>query len=222
MGGRGVTGKNPLLPWDRGPDREGAGGPPGLDPGTAGAPPRPGSRTFRVQRLRWVWLLALPYLLLADPSSTSLLAGSLVALPGLALRAWAAGFILKERELATRGPFGLIRHPLYAGSFLVGSGLALAGGRWWFVPVFVVLFVWIYRRTLLAEDRTLRRLFGSEYLAYRDQVPAFLPVPGSGAETRAPMGGFMLGRYLRNKEWEAALGVGAGFGLLLWKLVWMG
>jgi len=141
--------------------------------------------SFRVQRLRWSWLLALPYFLLARPSTATLLAGAVIALPGLLLRSWAAGFIYKEMELATEGPYRFIRHPLYAGTLLLGLGLATAGGRWWFLPAYGALFAWVYGRTLKAEDQTLEYRFGPDYRVYRDRVPAFLPRPPSRAGGRA-------------------------------------
>jgi hypothetical protein len=101
-------------------------------------------------------------------------------------------------------------------------GFAVAGGRWWFVPAFVVLFFWIYSRVLVVEDRTLRRLFGSEFLAYRARVPAFLPTGLAGSGSRPTVRGFSSRRYRRNREWEAALGAAAGFGLLLGKMFLVG
>ena len=40
----------------------------------------------------------------------------------------AAGTIHKGEVLTTWGPYAHLRHPLYAGSFLIGGGLAIAGG----------------------------------------------------------------------------------------------
>jgi len=159
------------------------------------------------------WFLALPFLYLSRPSPRTLLLGALISLFGLLLRALAAGSIHKDRELATGGPYSRLRHPLYLGSFLLGLGLALAGGRGWFPILFLGLFVWIYRRTIQAEEAELMLRFGEDFVSYRRQVPAFAPrfrpfVPPN------PSPGFRFWLYRRNKEWQAALGALVGYGIL--------
>jgi protein-S-isoprenylcysteine O-methyltransferase Ste14 len=175
--------------------------------GSAGWP------TLRTQRLKLVWLLAIPFLLLSTPSALTLLVGAVVSFPGLLLRGLAAGSIHKDQELATGGPYRHLRHPLYLGSFLLGLGLALAGGRWWFPFLFSCLYFFLYRRTIRAEEVGLESLFGEEYVAYRESVPAFVPRPrGHDPPTSSP--GFRHRLYRRNKEWQAAAGAAVGFGLL--------
>jgi protein-S-isoprenylcysteine O-methyltransferase Ste14 len=167
--------------------------------------------TLRTQRLRLVWLLALPFLYMSLPHPRTLLLGLPFSLSGILLRSWAAGSIQKDRELATGGPYGHLRHPLYLGSFLLGFGLSLAGGRWWFPLLFSALFIWVYRRTVLAEEAELTRRFGEGHESYLRQVPSFLPSFG-GHEAPGP--GFSFPLYRRNKEWQAALGALVGYGLL--------
>lgn len=175
--------------------------------------------TLRRERLKWAWLLALPFLYFAVPSPPLLLTGALLSLLGLLLRASAAGSIHKDRELATGGPYHRLRHPLYVGSFFVGFGLALAGGRWWFLPLFFVLFLWLYSRTIRAEEERLTRHFGEAYEIYRRRVPAFLPrLRASPPAHSSP--GFRWELYARNREWQAALGTAAAYGLL-WIRSWL-
>ena len=169
--------------------------------------------TLRFQRLRMTWLLVLPFLFLSRPSPRVLLVGALVSLAGLLLRGLAAGFIHKDRELATGGPFSSVRHPLYLGSFLLGLGLALAGGRWWLPVLFSGLFIWLYSRVVGAEERELELRFGEQYELYRGQVSALFPRLGR-PHTRTSSLGFQFWLYRRNREWQAALGALVGYGLL--------
>lgn len=177
---------------------------------------RLGSRRVR---LRAVWLLLLPYLYFARPTPLLLVAGAAVALAGAGLRAWAAGCIHKDAELAVDGPYGHTRNPLYLGSLLIGTGVAVAGGRWIFVALFLAFFLLVYLRAMRHEERVLEDRFGERYRRYRRAVPLLLP-------RLSPYGGagpcFSLRRYLRNREWEAALGLGGGFAFLLAKLVMAG
>ena len=137
---------------------------------------------------------------------------------GLALRAWAAGSIRKDRELATTGPYAHTRNPLYLGSFILGFGVTVAGGRWVFGVAFLLFFLLVYRATVLREDVELEERFGEPYRTYRAQVPSVLPrlTPYRGEGSHAPVG-FSGGRYLRNREWEAVLGAVAAFAALALK-----
>ncbi|MFQ5537544.1 MAG: methyltransferase family protein [Gemmatimonadota bacterium] len=180
---------------------------------------------LRVLRLRGVWLLILPFFWYARPTPWSILLGALPALAGLLLRAWAAGTIRKERELTTQGPYAFTRSPLYLGSFLLGTGVAVAGGVPLFVVLFFLFFAGVYGWTIRAETRELEELFGDAFRAYRTRVPAFLPrlTPyaagreGSGGGSSAEPRGFTWKGYLRYREWEAALGTLAGFAVLVLK-----
>ena len=94
-------------------------------------------------------------------------------------------------------------------------------GRWWFLPAFVFAFLWLYRRTLLAENAKLVSLYGEEFLSYRASTPAFVPRLVSRNKNLAS-DGFRSWLYWRNKEWEAAVGAAAGFGLLYLRMYLLG
>ena len=81
------------------------------------------------------------FFLLAQARPATLIVGGLVALPGLALRAWATGHLRKNDALATTGPYAYTRNPLYLGSFVIGLGFTIAAGRLILGLVFAVLFL---------------------------------------------------------------------------------
>jgi len=184
--------------------------------------------SHRTQRLRLAWILVPPFLYFATPTRGSLLSSLFLVIPGLLLRASAAGYIEKDRVLARVGPYAYLRHPLYVGSFLIGLGLATAGGRWLFLPLFLLCFVFLYGRTIRIEEGELAGTFGESYGQYRKQVPAFFPrIPtGGGGPPQIPRetsdAHFSPGLFVRNREWEATLGVAGGLALLLGKLLWLG
>ena len=178
---------------------------------------------LRRLRLKAVWLLIFPFYILAAPSVSLLWWGAGMSAAGLSLRAWAAGSIHKDRELATTGPYAHTRNPLYLGSFMLGAGVTVAGGRWVFGVMLLALFLLVYRAIVLREATELEARFGERYRVYSARVPAVVPritpYRAEGAEgPDSPPGGFTLARYLRNREWEAALGAVAAFGLLALKL----
>jgi hypothetical protein len=49
-----------------------------------------------------------------------------VALPGILLRALASGYVKKNEELTTSGPYAYTRNPLYLGSLIMAVGFAIA------------------------------------------------------------------------------------------------
>lgn len=180
--------------------------------------------SLRRLRLRAVWLLVVPFFWLARPTGAALAGGVALASAGLVLRAWAAGVIRKERELAVTGPYAHVRHPLYLGSLLLGVGMALAGGHWAWPVLFLAFYTWAYGRTMAAEEVLLEERFGERYRAWAAAVPALIPrlegwrEPGASAVTAAgALPAFSWRVYMRNREWEAALGLVAGLGVLLAK-----
>ncbi len=179
------------------------------------------ARSFRKLRLKSAWLLILPFFYFASPTSGLMAAGIALSALGLAVRAWAAGTIHKNRVLTTGGPYAYTRNPLYLGSLFLGFGVVVAGAVVWFAALFAGFFALIYGVTMRQERRSLEELFGESYREYTERVPALLPrlTPYRG-RTRDETS-FSVDRYLRNKEWEAFLGSAAGFGLLAAKMIWL-
>ena len=175
--------------------------------------------SLRKLRLRAVWLLIIPFLWLAQPTPTLLLAGAALAVVGLLIRGWAAGLLRKEQVLATGGPYAHTRNPLYLGSFFLGLGVTLAGGQWYFVAIFAAFYLGIYGRTMRGEAELLEGLFGDAYRHYAANVPLLFPRltryrPQEAGESRS----FTFERYFGNREYEALLGAIAGFGFLFLRM----
>ncbi|MDT8341281.1 MAG: methyltransferase [Longimicrobiales bacterium] len=170
--------------------------------------------SLRRIRLRLVWLLVIPFLLLARPTPAALAAGGALAALGLLLRAWAAGHLRKEERLATTGPYAHTRNPLYLGSLLLGTGVTVAGARWVFTLLFLLFFAAVYGRALREEAARMEAIFGATYRVYAARVPLLAwrlrPYRQAGADRTR----FSLERYRGNREWEALLGAAAGFAFL--------
>jgi protein-S-isoprenylcysteine O-methyltransferase Ste14 len=146
-----------------------------------------------------------------------------VTATGLVLRGWSAGTIRKGETLTTSGPYAFLRNPLYMGSFLIGAGLAVAGGSWLWLVLFVGFFVVVYGPTMAAEAERLTEQFGQRYVDYSAEVPAFIPrlTPFRGAEADS-LALFTWSQYERNREWEALLGAAAAYAALALKMAWLG
>lgn len=129
---------------------------------------------------------------------------------------WAAGHLEKNKRLALGGPYRWTRNPLYLGSLLVGTGFALATGR--FVLLFAVagLFIAVYVPVMKREEAHLGQVFPGDYAAFAERVPLFWPRAPRGDETA--LGGFSVERLLRNREHWTMLGWLLVTGFLGWRL----
>jgi protein-S-isoprenylcysteine O-methyltransferase Ste14 len=158
------------------------------------------------------FLLVVAFAWLAAPSIHSLAWGVPVSLIGLAVRAWAAGHLAKNQQLARSGPYAYIRNPLYAGTLLVAAGLIIAAQRIELAALFSAAFVLVYLPVIEQEEQHLSKLF-PEFDAYTRAVPLLVP-RGHRTDGRAP---FDPKLYFRNQEYQALLGYAAGLCLLAWK-----
>ena len=131
------------------------------------------------------FIFAALFLWLARPTPLSLVLSLLAVAAGLWLRGYAAGYVRKNAELTTTGPYGYTRNPLYLGSMLIAFGFGAASANWLLVALLVVLFLAIYLPTIQGEEEYLRAHFAG-FDAYAARVPRLLPrftaAPGSSGD----------------------------------------
>lgn len=160
------------------------------------------------------FVVLLVYAWFARPMPPLLLVGALIAFAGIALRAWAAGHLEKNEQLATSGPYAYTRNPLYLGSALAALGFALASSVWWIGFLLATYLVAFYLPVVYEEEAHLANLF-PEFQAYAAAVPRFaIRLRSSGDAGNH----FRWQTYWKNEEYNALLGYLAGVAVLLWKL----
>ncbi len=113
------------------------------------------------------------------------------------VRSYASGFIVKNQQLATDGPYRFVRHPLYSGNILLVVGFALAGSRWWGLPLAALFFWFYYPPAIEYEDRKLQRIFGAAWEHWAARTPALVPRFGAIAPAGADDRRWSLGREQR-------------------------
>jgi protein-S-isoprenylcysteine O-methyltransferase Ste14 len=133
--------------------------------------------------------------------------GAWIAAAGLVVRSWANGYAIKMDKLTTSGPYGFVRHPLYAGTLLILIGFTVILNSGWWGLLFVIVFLAVYLDTMRKEERMLEDKFGDAYRAYRGQVPPLWPrfTPYAAGE-KWP---FAWERYWRSQEYK----------LIIWTVV---
>lgn len=120
-------------------------------------------------------LLLLVCAWMATPGTQKAVWGFVIAALGEAFRVYAAGSIFKNKQLASTGAYSLVRHPLYVGNILILGGFTLAAGNPWTALIVVAFFVFYYPAAIRYEDAKLHRLFGDDWLAWRQRTWALWP-----------------------------------------------
>ena len=144
----------------------------------------------------------------ASPTWSSWRAGIVVAGVGEVFRVWAAGHLIKSQEVTRSGPYRWTRHPLYVGSALIATGLALATASVVSAVCITVYMVATTGAAIVSEEAFLSERFGDAYRQYR--------ASGGTPMERA----FSLKRAYANREHRAVIGLVMGCALLALK-VWV-
>lgn len=153
--------------------------------------PRSGFARWRVPL---GFVVALTVLWFVAPTPRSLAVGIPIALAGQLLRLWAAGHLEKSREVTRSGPYRWTRHPLYAGSALMGVGFAVASGSLVVTGLLAAYLIVTIAVAVRTEEAYLRAAFGDAYDRY---------AAGTAPEVSRR---FSATRVVRNKEYRSALG----------------
>ena len=176
------------------------------------------------------FVFAAVFLWLARPTLATLSMSLMLVLPGLWLRAYAAGYVRKNAELTTTGPYAYTRNPLYLGSMSIAFGFGAASGNWLLLALLAVLFLAIYLPTIQGEEQYLRAHFVS-FDDYAARVPRLLPrlrmaksnsLDGKSGSTpdSKRSGTFSRKLYLHHREYNSLMGAGAIYLALALKFAW--
>ena len=118
------------------------------------------------------------------PSAIWLAVGLTIQALGLVLAIWARSILGKNwsgrisiggnQELVVRGPYRMVRHPIYTGGLMAVLGTAIVSGQ---LRAFVGLILVVIGISIkiLREERALRQHFGSAYEEYAMRVPGLVP-----------------------------------------------
>ena len=116
-------------------------------------------------------------------------AGWLLFLCGAILRMWAILHIggRKNRLILDRGPYGLMRHPLYVGSFLIALSLALFLDSIVLLAAALLTSVAYHLHVIPREEGRLIDKFGAPYLSYSRSTHRYLPARSGRAGGGTPV-----------------------------------
>ncbi len=139
-----------------------------------------------------------------------------VVITGLLLRSWAAGVIIKNKQLTTIGPYSLWRHPLYIGSLLLTIGFCIILRDWflWVVASFLIIIIYIPK--IKEEEAKLKRIFSDQWDLYCEKTGIFLLY---NIKPQILLSGWSLKQWFHNKEYNAWIAVAIVIGIIeIWHL----
>lgn len=163
------------------------------------------TRVLREPRFIIFYLGIILLLIFSASTEKSIRIGVITILLGEGLRIWATGYLRKSEILITTGPYALIRHPLYTGTFFIGLGFCLMGRQIYIVLIYLLAFIYFYREKFKKEEKHLSDKFGAEFETYKRYVPAF--IPGLYIFSQEKRQGFNLGRFFTSAELITSLWV---------------
>ena len=175
-------------------------------------------RYHEASRQAFALVLVLVYAATARPLPLLVLVGVPIALAGAFVRFYASGFIIKNQELATDGPYRFVRHPLYSGNILLVTGSAIAGSRWWGLPLAAFFFWFYYPPAIEYEDRKLHRIFGSAWEQWAAKTPALVPRLGARPDAAGSKWSFGIS-LRRNGELVFVVFCAACMAWITWRAV---
>ncbi|KYF56183.1 isoprenylcysteine carboxyl methyltransferase [Sorangium cellulosum] len=126
----------------------------------------------------WIGPLAEPGSLVVGFGAVAILAGILGTLwsQGAMGASWRIGVSEAERtSLVTRGPFAVVRNPIFSFMMLAALGMALILPNAAALASFAALVTAIELQVRAVEEPYLRRAHGEAYAAYCAKVGRFLP-----------------------------------------------
>jgi len=133
----------------------------------------------------------------SDPTPRSVTIGFFLMILGAAFRAWTSGYINKNNELATDGPYSLTRNPLYFANTIIGAGIAVSGNNWLSLVIATTYCLFFFPMLIIVEHRLLKKTFGEAYTKWANEVNIFVP-----KIRRVKHPAFDISLYMRNREYR--------------------
>ena len=145
-----------------------------MKPTSDGLFQHPGLRSFLV-KMRLPLFVLLLVLVAPFARREWLLAGFVVSMLGEFIQLWCFASLDKNLTLTIRGPYTMVRNPMYLGRFFIPFGFLMLLGQWWLLLAYTVIY-WLYMDARVQrEEAHLKPIFGAPYEDYCAKVRRFVP-----------------------------------------------
>lgn len=134
---------------------------------------------------------------LATPNAGAIFIGFFFLMIGMFFRAWSSGYIDKDRDLATEGPYSLTRNPLYFGNLLIGAGIAIGSNNWVTALICAAYYLFFFTFLIAIERKRMKARFGPRYEEWAKGANLFFP-----RIKRVEKFNFNIALYMKNREYR--------------------
>jgi uncharacterized protein YggT (Ycf19 family) len=128
-----------------------------------------------LKRLRYAIFFVAIVVLIPQIEPSWFLPGFFICLFGESIQLWCFASLDKNTTLAVKGPYTLMRNPMYIGRFFLLLGCLLLTGNIWIIIVFTLLYYFYMVNRVRREEGKLRVIFGEAYEDYCRGVHRFIP-----------------------------------------------
>lgn len=129
-------------------------------------------------KLRYALFLGVLVLLALYADVSRLLPAFLISLFGEAIQLWSFASLVKNEQLTARGPYVMVRNPMYLGRFFLILGIVLLFGNVYLSLAYVIFYYFYMVNRVGREEKRLAELLGQPYRDYCVRVNRFLPAFG--------------------------------------------
>ncbi|MFH1226455.1 MAG: isoprenylcysteine carboxylmethyltransferase family protein [Planctomycetota bacterium] len=133
-------------------------------------------------------LFILSLLVWSYPNITSLVIGGALIFVGQVIHFISSGYLVKQEQLITAGPYRFVRNPFYFANILLDAGLCIISLNIYITVAYMVIFyLGVINWRIRKEETFLSQRFGADYDAYCQKVPRIIPrlfpadIPANGS-----------------------------------------
>ncbi len=128
----------------------------------------------------------------------------LVSFTGTCIQCWCFATLEKNKIICWKGPYLLVRNPMYIGRYFIIFGFLLLLGNIWILILFAILYYFYMVNRVQREENKLKSIFGEAYEEYCNKVNRFMPSLKNYDHTQFFQ--FCLTTFLRNNgHWNFTL-----------------
>lgn len=153
--------------------------------------------------LRYPLFIGLVAVLLLHGQADRFWAAFAVAAVGEAIQLWAFASLVKNEELTARGPYVLVRNPMYLGRYVLILGVLMLFDSAWLLLGYTLVYWFYMDNRVRREERRLVKLLGEPYRRYCARVNRFLPTIAGVTD---PMARYFSWEHMRRNHglWNLA------------------
>ena len=126
-------------------------------------------------KLRYPIVIAMVVVLALYIQAEWLWLGFVVSMVGEAIQLWSFASLVKNEQLTARGPYDLVRNPMYLGRYFLVLGFMLLFGNPYVIVIYTVLYYFYMVNRVKREEKRLQRLLGEPYRQYCASTNRFWP-----------------------------------------------